>query len=334
MHDLDLQELVDAADAGALLRAVDGLASLREWDRLVDLSRRCLEAVEFGRQLWPVAMHIDYRLAWEAPAAYAGAVLRPGAARFALGPLTEVAASTHDWASLAPHLSDPATSGAVAQERVLRGEDLRGQVEPGDGLPLSLAQCEPAYALPRYRDRSAAFPEPEAAVRSLPAPARLRAAERLADDDAVVALRDVVETWVSQSAGTSAAVAVEGDAAGAVGALLAAGGGPPEAALLPLDPAEALAVLQWCGASGGAYGRRPGGARGRFAAWWVAAAVAGLPWPCDPVELGQALGELRWHRWSPPAAQTGWRLRLAVADPVDGLAWAIDAADALAEDEA
>jgi hypothetical protein len=103
----DLQALVDAADPAELLAAVDGLCASRDWDALVDLARRCRDAIELGRQLWPVATHIDYRLAREAPPAYAAAVLRPGAGRFALGPLTEVAATAHDWPSLSPHLADP-----------------------------------------------------------------------------------------------------------------------------------------------------------------------------------------------------------------------------------
>jgi len=322
----DVQELVDGADPAALLVAVDRLAAARDWDGLVDLAARCRAAVELGRQLWPVATHIDYRLAWEGPARHAAAVLRPGAGRFALGPLTEVAAGSHDWAALAPHLDDPASAGAVAQERVLRGEDLRGRAGPGE-LPLVAQDWEPAYALPRYRDRSAAFPPPGAAVRA-PAPAApVPAGRALPPDDAALALEAVVEIWVAQSGGRARAVCVDGGAAGAVGALLAAEAAGGAAGLHELPAADALAVLQWAGASGGAYGPRPGGARGRFAAWWAAAALAGLAWPPDPDELGDALAELRWYRWAPPGPEAGWILRLAVADPVDGLAWAVDATD-------
>ncbi|MBW3602527.1 MAG: hypothetical protein KY434_07505, partial [Actinobacteria bacterium] len=45
-------------------------------------------------------------------------------------------------------------------------------------------------------------------------------------------------------------------------------------------------------------------------------------------ELGAAVSELRWWRWRAAGADAGWVLRLAVADPVDGLAWAVEAADA------
>lgn len=328
----DLQGLVDAADVGALLMAVDGLAAAREWDALADLARRCREAAEFGRQLWPVAMHVEYRLAWEGDAAHAAAVLRPGAARFALGPLTEVAASTHDWAALSAHPLDPPVAGAVAQERVLRGEDLRGRTR-GTGvvaeLPLVAQPWEPAYALPRYRDRSAAFPAPDVARRPLGPPRTLPVAAAGPDDEAVVALGAVVQTWTEQSAGAVRVVAVEGGAEAAVG--LVAGG---RAALAEVTAGEGLALVQWAGASGGAYGRRPGGARGRFAAWWAAAALAGLEWPPDPDELGAALDELRWWRWSAPGLEAGWVLRFAVEDPVDGLAWAVDATDTVEEDTA
>jgi len=334
-----LQALVEAADPAALLVAVDRLAAARDWDGLAGLARRCRDAIELGRQLWPVATHIDYRLALEGPPAHAAAVLRPGAGRFALGPLTEVAAGSNTWAALARHLTDAAVTGTVAQERVLRGEDLRGRTDgtPAE-LPLRAEGWEPSYALPRYRDRSAAFPAPEIATRALPPPTRLPAGVPLARDEATEALEATVETWVAQSAGKVRAVVLDGDAAIAVGTLLAAGGAPGGAgavgALLEVSAEEGMALLQWAGASGGAYGRRPGGARGRFAAWWAAAALAGLPWGADPRELGAALAELRWYRWAPAATETGWVLRLAVADPVDGLAWAVEALDRRDEETA
>jgi hypothetical protein len=329
VHDLQsLGPLIDAADTAALLRAVDGLCASRRWDALADLADRCREAVELGKQLWPIAMHIDYRLALEAPPAYAGAVLCPGAARFALGPLTEVAAAGNDWASLAPHIRDPASAAAVAQERVIRGEDL---TLVADGLlaelPLVSASWEPRYALPRYRDREAAFPPPEVGTRHLGSPRRLRPDAALDTDPGAKALREVIEAWVTQSSGQVRTTTVEGTAEGAIGCLLAAAGQGREARVVQIEPGEAIALLQWAGASGGAYGRRRGGARGRFAAWSAAAALAGLDWPVEPDHLGEALNELAWYRWAPPSTEVGWILRLAVSDPVDGLAWAIDATD-------
>lgn len=340
---MDLQALVDAADDAALLRAVDGLAAGREWDALADLARRCRDAVESGRQLWGVAMHIDYRLAWEGPPEHAGAAVRPGAGRFTPGPLTEVAAATHDWSSLEPYLSDVPSRAAVAQERVLRGEDLSTDptATAGRELPLRLTPWEPAYALPTYRDRSAEFPQPQVATRQTP---RLRAhapQPPVEESAATTALEAVVEPWATESSGRVAAVAVAGGAGGAVAALDHSptpgdgrAGGPVEAALLPVTPAEGIALLQWAGASGGAHGRRRGGAAGRFSAWWAAAALCGLDWPADPAdldefagELGDAVAELRWYRWRSPAPETGWVLRLAVEDPLDELAWAVDAVD-------
>jgi len=329
----ELQRLVDAADDAALLRAVDALAASRRYDALADLARRCRDAVEVGRQLWGVAEHIDYRLALEGPPSHAGAVLHPGAGRFTLGPLTEVAAGAHRWADLEPHVGDLASRTALAQERVIRGEDLHGAADVDVDLPLRLAAWEPAYALPRYRDREALFPAP-----TLPAPRagsqRLAPGARLPRDEAAEALAEVAAAWASQSEGRLAVAAVEGDAQAAVGALAG------EAATVALEPSEALGLLQWAGASGGARGRRRGGAAGRFAAWWAAAALCGLPWPEDGAgealadELGDALGDLEWLRWQRPEVESGWVLRLAVADPIDGLAWAVEAVDAVDDDAA
>lgn len=324
---LDVQTLVEAGDIGGLLRAVDALAASREWGRLADLGARCRTAAqETGRQLWSVTMHVEYRLALEGPAPYAAAVLVPGAGRFALGPLTEVAASRHAWASLAPHLTDPVSASAVAQERVLRGEDLTAGPEPACGLlppelPLLLCDWEPAYALPGYRDRDAEFPGTSALTRTLGHAVSRPVGTPGPTDEGVVALRALVEPWVRQSEGEVTALVVEGRIADAVGALSS------HAAIGELASSEGLAAAQWAGASGGAHGRRPGGARGRFAAWSAAAALVGLDWPPDPAELGEAIAELRWCRWEPPSPAPGWACRMAIEDPIDGLAWGLDALD-------
>ena len=49
-------------------------------------------------------------------------------------------ATTHTFAELAPHLAVPAVAGAVAQERVLRGEDLR-EVSGAHGEVLELPRA-------------------------------------------------------------------------------------------------------------------------------------------------------------------------------------------------
>jgi hypothetical protein len=67
--------------------------------------------VERGKQLWPIAEHVDYRLALEGPPELAASVLSPAGGRFALGPLTEVAASTHTFAELVPHVTSPLVAG-------------------------------------------------------------------------------------------------------------------------------------------------------------------------------------------------------------------------------
>jgi hypothetical protein len=329
----DLQALVDAADDAALLVAVDGLCASRQWDALADLARRCRDAVEVGKQLWGVAMHIDYRLAWEGPPTHAAATLVPGAGRFALGPLTEVAASTHTWDELAPHLTHPVTARQVAQERVIRGESLVGRLPTDAGEPpLAPTSWEPRYALPRYSDRTARFPAPEAAG-ELTGPVReLGAGKPVATDPGARALAEAVDAWTAESTGEAAVVTVEGPLEAAVGALA------DRAVLREISAREALALLQWAGASGGSRGRRRGGAAGRFAAWWTATQLAGLSWPDNIDEsagfataLGEALDELRWVRWRRDEREQGWFLRLAVADPLDGLAWAVEATDAVEE---
>jgi hypothetical protein len=316
---------VERGDLDELVRLVDSLCATREWDRLVELRDRCEQAVARGRQLWPVAAHVEYRLALEAPGRYAAAMLVEGAGRFAPGPLPEVAASTHEWAELAPHVP-PGPSGALAaHERVVRGEDLTREPPPGPSvldLPLRLADWEPQYCLAHYRADGADFPGPPSPSFG---PVDVLSPGHSADRDAATAaLADVVRAWTEGSEGRVEAVVVDGDVRVAVAAL-----GRDRVRLAELDPSDAIRALAWAGANGGAHGRRPGAAAGRFAAWWAAAALTGLVerWPVDADELCDAVTALRWHVWDSGGPATGWALRLAIEDPRSTRAWAVAAVD-------
>jgi hypothetical protein len=215
----------------------------------------------------------------------------------------------------------------AAHERVLRGEDLRRdrRVDPNVlDLPTVLSGWEGAYPLAVYKPHGAEFPTP-------PVPhvgglaARATPALVVDDDEAVRALVDLAGAWTTESNGRAEAVAVLGDAEGAVAAL-----GAPRVRVLPLGADEAMAWMAWTAASGGAHGRRRGMAAGRFGAWWTVVALAGLTdeWPLPPAEVGEVASELQWYAWDAGEPETGWGLRLAVEDPAEGRAWALLAADA------
>jgi hypothetical protein len=323
-----VSRIVDAVEGGdldELLRIIDAFSETRDWDGLVEVRDRSRRALERGRQLWPAASHAEYRLALDAPARYAASVLIEGTGRFALGPLPEVAASTHTWLELAPHVTPGPVAALAAHERVVRGEAIDASTVVHAevlAVPLHLARFEPEYAVATYRDASAEFPAPDA---SRGRPLTLPASARTVDPgDVEPLLRDVVRGWTTGSEGKARVVAVEGDVAHAIAAL-----GAHEARGAWLDPREGLALLAWAGASGGRHGRRRGAAAGRDAAWAAAAALAGFAAddPPDEDAFGHALGELQWLAWNAPDVTTGWVLRLAVADPIDVIAWAIDAYD-------
>lgn len=304
-----------------LLREIDRLAAHRDWDGLLALRDRARAAHERGKQHWPAAAHAEYRLALEAPGSYAGSVIVEGAGRFALGPLAEVAASTHAWADLGPHIPPSPLVAITAHERVVRGEDLTGDqrvdrlVLP---LPLALEPWEPAYPVATYEPDKADFEMPSLpalAPTDLPLPPH----ESTTDSDEALALRTVVATWLTDSNGQTEAVAVEGSAFTAIAALDVRG-----ARIAPITLADAMALMAWAGASGGAEGRRRGMAWGRFLAWECAAALAGVDIEDD---VGAAADELRWFVWDAGAADTGWSLRLAVEDSDAGSAWALAASD-------
>jgi hypothetical protein len=320
-----LPVVVERGDLDELVRVVDTLCASHDWDRVMELREQCLHAIERGRQLWPVAAHAEYRLALEAPGRWAAQMLVEGAGRFAPGPLPEVAASTHEWAELAPHVSTGPLAVVTAHERVIRGEDLSAETLPGPDvldLPLRLADWEPEYYRAHYRRDGADFPgPPPATLRRVDVPSRARNGTRDAATDALV---DAVRAWTEGSEGRAEATAVRGDALDAITAL-----GRDRVRMAELDLATALRTLAWAGASGGAHARRPGAAAGRFAGWWAAAALTGLleRWPVDVAELGDALARLRWYAWDSGGAATGWRLHLAIEDPASARAWAVAAID-------
>ena len=322
-----LAEAVEEGDPTKLLKLVNHLCKSGDWDDLVELKALCRHAVDRGKQLWAVADHIGYRLALEAPGEWAGPMVLEGAGRFTLGPFPEVAAARHTWTELAPHLPTGPARAVTAHERVVRGEDLsrlsgidRTVVE----LPLQLQEWEPAYPMATYHADQTEFPSPELPrLHQVPLPG---APPPAADDsETIEALVALVQTWTDQSNGRAEAVAVQGDATGAIRSL-----GPSQARLASIDAQKAMALMAWAGASGGAYGRRPGGAAGRYGAWWAAAALTDLlvDWPVDPETLGEAIGELNWFVWSDLVPPTGWTFHLAVEDPAHELAWAIVAVDA------
>ena len=337
----EVAELIEAQDMNALLRVIDGMAASKEWDDLLDLADLCEAAVERGKQMWPIAAHIDYRLALEAPGDLAAEVLESHLVRFHPGPLSEVAASTHRWADLAPHIEAPHTKAYVAQERVLRGEDLTGD----DGahldvlqLPPVVQEWEPTYALATYKADHVEVAEPWDPKETL-RPLEGRSAPALDEDELTTALTDLVAPWTAESNGAARAVVVEGSAAEAVCTLL--GDMPPSVGdggemrvprIGRLSSEEAIQRLAWAAASGGAHGRRRGAAFGRWLTWHTLALLTDHPWPVEPSVLGDAAGDMEWYRWDEGAPEEGWTLRVAVADPANGWAAAVAATDVLQEE--
>ncbi|MEE8330421.1 MAG: hypothetical protein V3R84_01470 [Acidimicrobiia bacterium] len=289
------------------------MASSRSWEDIVEVRERCAEGVERGKQVWAASEYGAYRLALDAPGEFAAAAVVSGAGRHTLGPLWEVAASTHEWAELEPHLDMGDHRELVARERALRGEDV-GQVPAHTyDIPVAPEQWEPRYAVAVYRADGADFPEPEVdRYEALEVPAAT--AEVTEDDDVLDALHDLVEPWT----GSVQTVAVRGSTADAIAAT-----GASAVVAKRLEPQDAIARMGWAGASGGAHGRRRGAAVGRYNAWWAVANLAGAEWP----DLGGEGSRLEWLAWRPADFTEGWELHLAIADPERGLAWAIAATD-------
>lgn len=309
-------EAIESSDTDELIRVIDGLCENADWNGLVELKGRCREAVGRGKQLWGVEEHIRYRLALEAPGEWAGPAVSEGVARFALGPLAEVAASTKTWAEMDPHLDDGPWRGVVAAERVIRGD----HVDTPSDLPGVVLPWEPSYPVATYKADKIETPSPAVPrAKPLDLPS---GTVTIDDPQSEGALSDLVQPWVTESNGRSTTVSVEGDAAAAIRAL-----GLTSARAAPLSPKDALAWMAWAGSSGGAHGRRRGSAAGRYGAWYLIAAICDLDWPPEAEEVAAAVGRLGFYWFDDGSPGTGWELRLAIEDPDSGLAWAISAVD-------
>lgn len=314
---------IEATDFATLQRIIDGHCEARDWEELARLRVHCRHALERGKQLWGVEEHIRYRLVLEGPGEIAAAVVEEGPARFTLGPLTEVAASTHRWAELEPWLGVGPWRSTIAHERVVLGEDLTGEDGSVFDIPLRLEPWEPVYPVAEYRsDRVEQDGPDEPRYESTTFPAGAEPAE---EPEAVEALRLLTSAWVEQSSGRAETVAVEGRAIDAIGGLGARSGG-----IVAVTATAAMAWMAWAASVGGLHGRRRGAAAGRFSAWWAAAHLTAVDWPPHPGELGEAIDELEWFLWN-DGTSGGWRLNLAAEDPDHGVAWATGAVDLFEE---
>ena len=318
------ETLVSAGDLDELTREVDRLIEAHDYHTVVDLRDRCRKALERGKQLWAIASHCDYRLALEAPSSWSASVLNAHTGGFALGPLTEVAASTHNWSDLEPFIEDPTYASLTAHECVVRRQTVNNAPAINTlELPYALGTWEPSYAVANYSADKVEAPMP-----GLPT---LHAVDLTAnepdlfiDSESTRALEDLVRPWTTQSNGRIDVVVVEGGPLDAIKAH-----GIKHARTGELTLAHATALMAWAAAGGGAHGRRRGAASGRFATWWALASLTELTeaWPISAADLGAAASQLRFWWWDAGEPETGWALRLAIEDPIDELSWAIAATD-------
>ena len=228
-------------DLDELIRIVGDADVARDWDTLLVAREKARRAFDdTGRQLWPAASRAEYLLALRAPGIVAAEVLVADAGFFALGPLAEVAASTHTWAEIAPHLAPGPIAAMFAHERVVRGEDLSHErVLSADVLevPLALEAWEPEYFFATYHDDRVEEDAPGAWNGRSLEPTSAVAVED-PDADVVDALSDLVPAWRSAETASVRVVEVDGTAADAVFAL-----GHTQARGARLAPEEGLA---WC----------------------------------------------------------------------------------------
>lgn len=321
-----LTPLIERTDLAGLIRTIDGICSRRDWGELIDLRDRCDEAVTRGKQVWAVSQFAEYRLALEGPADLAATVMTDGRGRFTLGPLWEVAASSHSWADLDPFLSSPTIRALTAHERSIHGDSVpedavdRGILE----IPVAQQSWEPAYPTAEYASDSATFPDDifdiEMQWTDLGEPV-----ESAGDDEVSDVLMDLVKPWWEDSLGKAEVVTVVGTIEDGIRTL-----GPHRVRMADVSLSTAFEAMVWAGASGGGHGRRRGTPAGRVGAWWVLLEILGYDdVPEDVSGLGDEAADLRWVLWDPGDRVGGWNLHIGIEDPADGIAWVLSAVDAV-----
>lgn len=321
-----LTSLIEGSDLAGLVRAVDGICSRMEWDELIDLRDRCNEAVTRGKQLWAIAQFAEYRLALEAPADLAATVMTDGRGRFSLGPLWEVAASTHTWSDLDPYVGTPTIRALTAHERSIQGDAVPEDAVDRTILEIPVAQqsWEPTYPIANYTSDRATFPDDIFDIgmtwTDLPVPVELDDEDEVTD-----ALLDLVKPWWDDSLGKAEVATVGGTIEEAIRSL-----GPHRVRMTDVSLSTAMEAMTWAGASGGGHGRRRGTPAGRVGAWWVLLELLGYDEvPHDASTLGKEASELRWVLWDPGDRVGGWNLHIGVEDPADSIAWVLSAVDSV-----
>jgi hypothetical protein len=343
-----------------LIAEVDSCALDAQWDEIVAIRDRCVAAVQRGHQWWPAAAWAEYRLALDAPGSFAATVLDSAAARFTLGPFTEVAASTHSWDELAPHLDRSPTASLFAHECIARGDDLCTDNTYLDlpalfDLPAALQPWEPSYGPVVYHLDRVEHHAPLLRGEPFQASDLKTSTVELTDDvDLSEALRSFVRPWEQDPGWRVRSDAFQGAAVDVVHALNVQAG-----SVQRLDPALGLSYLAWVGATGGPNGRRRGLASSRNDLWWVLLHLTGI---IDSDNLGavqvadassemlddlaDGIAELQWWTWADAPNQRnqpnrtrgtaertatdsgldGWRVNLIVEAPLENLAWSLVAA--------
>ena len=232
----DSAELVERGDLDDLTRRVDRLCHEERWDDLVDLRQRCRAALQRGRQLWPVASYIEFRLALDAPGPWAAACprARRGAFRARAAARGGGVHSPLGGVGSPPEPVSRRGHGGPRTGGPRRGPERRGvgRIPPRRARPAARPAGVGAGLCPR-RVRARSTPRPGAGRRPLAAagadpPAAGRPATE--DPDSISALTELASAWVGESNGRATSVAVHGTARAAVCAL-----GAPSPRLAEID---------------------------------------------------------------------------------------------------
>src|SRR4029078_837045 len=110
---------------------------------------------------------------------------------------TEVVAENHQFSDLRSALPDGPRGGFIAHECALRGQAVSSKLSNPLDIPFELQPWEPQYCLANYSDDGVSAPAPHLPAVSECEPMPSHGGEVIDDPEVALAVRQLIEPWIT-----------------------------------------------------------------------------------------------------------------------------------------